>query len=228
MDIGKVLNDSLEYAKDAVWEKWVRWLLLIIMSVIFPLIWGYRVEVYRGKKPAPEPTNLVGLFVDGIKLLVIEFIYLIPVFIVLIIFIGVGVLSLIRGSPGAVIAGVGSILGGILVAIIVFIIVMLFAIVGAIRFARTGRMGEAFNFSAILDRIGKIGWGSYILALVVVAIVAGVIGIILAIISAIPVIGWLIALIVGPVVTILVARYVTLVYDSVPEGAAPVAAPPAA
>ena len=57
MDIGKTLNDSLEYAKDAVWGKWVRWLLLIISSIIFPLMLGYELEMYRGKKPAPEPEN---------------------------------------------------------------------------------------------------------------------------------------------------------------------------
>jgi hypothetical protein len=57
MDIGKVLNDSLEYAKDAVWEKWARWLLLIVSSIIFPLILGYELEVYRGKKPAPDPSE---------------------------------------------------------------------------------------------------------------------------------------------------------------------------
>ena len=77
-------------------------------------------------------------------------------------------------------------------------------------------MGEAFNFSAILDRIGKIGWGSYIIALIVVAIVACIIGFVL---SAIPVIGGLLLIIVIPALAIFVARFITLVYDSVPAEA---------
>ncbi|MDD1661488.1 MAG: DUF4013 domain-containing protein, partial [Methanomicrobiales archaeon] len=75
MDIGRVLNESIEYAKDAVWGKWARWILLIIASIIFPLIMGYELEVYRGKKPAPEPENWGKLFIDGIKLLIIQIIY---------------------------------------------------------------------------------------------------------------------------------------------------------
>jgi len=226
MDIGRVLNDSFVYAKDAVWGKWTRWILLIIASIIFPLIMGYELEVYRGKKPAPEPANWGKLFIDGIKLLIIQIIYLIPVLIVALIFIGGGALMTMGGSPAAVMAGVGSILIGVLITLIVAFVIGLIEMMGVIRFARTGRMGEAFNFSAILDRIGKIGWGSYIIALIVVAIVACIIGFVL---SAIPVIGGLLLIIVIPALVIFVARFITLVYDSVPAEAPPVPpAPPAA
>ncbi|HMA04976.1 MAG TPA: DUF4013 domain-containing protein [Methanomicrobiales archaeon] len=221
MDIGKILNDSLGYAKDAVWEKWVRWLLLIISSIIFPLILGYELEVYRGKKPAPEPTNWGGLFIDGIKLFIIELIYLIPTFIVL--FLTVGAAALAVTSPAVAMAMWGTFAAGIIITLVIAFITGLFLAIGAIRFARTGRMGEAFNFSAILEKIGKIGWGSYILALIVVAVVAGVIGFIL---SVIPIIGILLVLIAAPALAIFSARFITLVYDSVPD-AAP-AAPPAA
>jgi hypothetical protein len=221
MDIGRVLNDSFEYAKDAVWGKWARWILLIIASIIFPLIMGYELEVYRGKKPAPEPANWGKLFIDGIKLLIIQIIYLIPVLIVALIFIGGGALMTLGGSPAAVMAGVGSILIGVLITVIVAIIIGLFEAMGVVRFARTGKMGEAFNFNAILTQIGKIGWGSYIVALIVVFIVAIIIA---AILSIIPVIGGLLMLIVAPALAIFVARYITLVYDSVPPPAAPPAA----
>jgi len=222
MDIGKTLNDSLEYAKDAVWGKWVRWILLIISSIIFPLILGYELEVYRGKKPAPEPTNWGTLFIDGIKLLIIEIIYAIPSLIVLGLTIGAAALAVT--TPAAAMAMWGTFAVGIVITVIVAFITLLFMAMGVIRFARTGRMGEAFNFSAITALIGKIGWGSYILALIVVTVVACIIGFIL---SAIPFIGWLLLLIVAPALTIFVARYITLLYDSVPAQAPP-AAPPAA
>jgi hypothetical protein len=51
-----------------------------------------------------------------------------------------------------------------------------------IRFARTDKFGEAFNFSAILAHIGKIGWVEYIITLVVLIITAIVVGIIVCII----------------------------------------------
>jgi hypothetical protein len=218
MDIGKALNDSLEYAKDAVWEKWVRWILLIISTIIFPLILGYELEVYRGKKPAPEPSDWGKLFIDGIKLFIIQLIYAIPVLIVAVIFIGTGVILAIGGSPGAAMAAIGTIALGVILTLIVAIIIGLFEAMGVVRFARTGKMGEAFNFNAILAQIGKIGWGSYIIALIVVFIVAFIIA---AILSIIPVIGGLLMLIVAPALAIFVARYITLLYDSVPQGAPP-------
>lgn len=224
MDIGKALNESIEYAKDAVWGKWARWILLIISSIIFPLLMGYELEVYRGKKPAPEPENWGKLFIDGIKFFIIQLIYAIPLFIVILFFGGAGVLGLMRGTPAGIMAAAGSFIVGLIVLVIVTIIIILFETIGAVRFARTGSMGEAFNFNAILERIGKIGWGSYIIALIVVAIIAAIIAFIL---MAIPVIGWLLFLIIIPALIIFVARYITLVYDSVPAEAPP-ASPPAA
>ncbi|MGA2934913.1 MAG: DUF4013 domain-containing protein [Methanomicrobiales archaeon] len=216
MDIGKALNESIEYAKDAVWGKWARWILLIISSIIFPLILGYVLEMLRAKKPAPELENWGKLFIDGVKLFVIGLIYLIPVFIVMFIFYGAGFFAFMTGSPMGVISGLGFI--GTIITAIVFIIVALVEVIGIARFARMGQMGEAFNFTAILDRIGKIGWGSYIIALIIVGIVACIIEIIL---RAIPFIGWLLLLIVAPALIIFIARYFCLVYDSVPAKAPP-------
>ena len=85
-----------------------------------------------------------------------------------------------------------------------------------VRFARTDSFGEAFNFSAILAHIGRIGWGSYLLALIVLMAVIFVISFVLGII---PVIGWLISIVIGPAISIFAARYITLLYDSAPAPA---------
>jgi hypothetical protein len=53
---------------------------------------------------------------------------------------------------------------GILIGLVVFFIFSLIALMALIRFARTDNFWEAFNFSAIVAHIGKIGWVSYILA----------------------------------------------------------------
>ena len=79
--------------------------------------------------------------------------------------------------------------------------------------ARKDRFGEAFNFSGIFETIGRIGWGGYILALIVLAVVVMVFAFILALIMGIPYIGWLIYLILLPLLSIFQARYLAMVYD---------------
>ena len=66
MDIGEALKDSFEYAKESVWDQWKRWILLTIMSIVFPFILGYTMEIFRGKTPPPEIENWAKLFVDGL------------------------------------------------------------------------------------------------------------------------------------------------------------------
>jgi hypothetical protein len=123
---------------------------------------------------------------------------------------------MMSGSDAAAAAGVGGMFLGFLLVLVVGIIVALFAAIGAVRFARTDSFGEAFNFSAILAHIGRIGWGSYIIALVVLMAVIFVISFVLGII---PIIGWLISIVIGPAISIFAARYITMLYDSAPAPA---------
>ena len=215
MEIGKGLSGSLEYAQDAVWGKWVKWILLIVSTIIFPLIMGYELEVYRGKKPAPELENWGKLFIDGLKLFVIQLIYAIPVIIVAVIFIGTGVFLLVS-NPNAWMAAAGSFVIGLILTLIVAIIIGLVEMIGVVRFARKGSMGEAFNFSAIFETIGKIGWLDYIFALIALFVV---VFIIVMVLSLIPWLGPFLILVLSPVIAIFTARYVTMLYDSVPAAA---------
>ena len=215
MEIGKSLGDSLEYAKEAVWGKWVKWILLIISTIIFPLILGYTMEIYRGKKPAPELENWGKLFIDGLKLLVAQIIWAIPVIILAIVVIGGSILTIMSNPSSAAMMGLFAAMAvGIIILIIVAFIVTLFSIIGIIRMARTERFGEAFNFSAILAKIRAIGWGSYIIALIVLWIVSFIIAMILGLFMSIPFIGWLIYLFLMVPLIIFEARYLTLLYES--------------
>jgi len=213
VDFGLMLGNSYEYTKESIWEKWMKWLLLIICSIIFPLIMGYMMEIYRGKDPAPELENWGKLFVDGIKLFIVELIYSIPLILVALIFFG-GSIALMAGGQGSdalMGAGIGMMLLGLIIFIILAIAIGLIAVFGGIRFARTDSFGEAFNISAIMAHIGAIGWLDYIIALIIVYIVVGVINIVLGMI---PYIGWILSLLIMPVISIFVARYVTQIYDS--------------
>jgi hypothetical protein len=215
MDYGNMLSDSFGYAKDAVWGKWVQWILLVISTIIFPLIMGYMVRIYSGVKPAPELEGWVGLFIDGLKLLIIGFIYSIPLFVIMVLFlIPAGMLS--NGDPMAAIGTLGI---GLLVMIIVGIVITLISAIGMIRFAQKDSIGQAFAFSAILEHIGKIGWGSYIIAIIVLWIAGIVFGFVVGLLGVIPVLGWLISLFLYPVWIIFAARYMTLIYESAPAPA---------
>jgi hypothetical protein len=81
MGVVRLISESFGYAKDAIWGKWIRWLLLIVSTIIFPFMYGYTVRVMSGTKPAPELEGWIGLFIDGIKLIVITIVYSIPLMI---------------------------------------------------------------------------------------------------------------------------------------------------
>jgi hypothetical protein len=115
---------------------------------------------------------------------------------------------------------IGGVVIGIIIALIVGFIIGLFAVIGLVRFARTGRMGEAFNFGAITATIGRIGWGHYILSLVVVVVLIVIVEIVLGVI---PYIGGILQLIISPFITVFYSRYLSLLYDSGTEGAVPAA-----
>ncbi len=220
MRIGENLSQSFGYAKEGFFGKWGRWIVLIISSIIFPLIFGYTLRVMRGITPAPEPSEYGSMFIDGIKMWIIEIIYMIiPVILAFVIFLLSGGLSvgtlIVMGVANP--AAIGSMLLGTLglsfaVLLIFAIIFSLFMTIGLIRFARSGKMGDAFAFSQIASIIGKIGWIKYIVAVIVLIIVLGIIYFILSII---PFIGWLLALIFMPFLAVVGARYYTMIYESV-------------
>jgi hypothetical protein len=114
-------------------------------------------------------------------------------------------------NPAAMIGIMGGMLVGFLLFFIVAFITGLLATIGVIRFARTGSMGEAFNFGAILETIGKIGWVNYIIALIIIGIIIGIIEFIL---MAIPYVGTLILFLIVPLLVLWHSRYVCLIYDS--------------
>ncbi|WP_148208313.1 DUF4013 domain-containing protein [Methanosphaerula palustris] len=217
-----MISDAFEYTREALVGKWVRWVLLTIVSII-PIVnfifFGYVMEIYRGTKPAPELENWGTLFVDGLKLFIVMLIYAIPVLVILAIFGGISFLSMIasgnaNADPTLIAGAIASLMGGILLALIVGLIIAIIAVIGTIRFTRTGSFGEAFNFSAILETIGSIGWVDYIISLVILFVVLAVVQFVLGLLMVIPVLGWIISFFITAAMVIFEARYMTLLYDS--------------
>jgi hypothetical protein len=215
MDYGSMVGESFEYAKEAVVGKWNKWVMLIIATILLGLpLMGYSLKVLRGEKPAPEVDDWGTLFIDGIKLFIVSLIYAIPIIVVFVILMVVGFGAAMTGDPTAMMASAGIALIGMLVCFVLAIIIAVFEIIGVVRFARTGSIGEAFNFGAILATIGKLGWVPYIIAIVVLIVVGVIFGIIVAIIQLIPILGLLIYICLVAPWTLFVSRYVCQLYDA--------------
>jgi Protein of unknown function (DUF4013) len=211
MDFGKAVGDSLAYAQEGLVGKWVKWILLIISCIIFPLILGYILRIFKGANPSPEPENWGGMFIDGIKLFIVGLIYAIPIIILEVIALGAIIGGAVNSDPTAMVAALAGAGLVFFVLVVVAIIIGLITATAYVRFARMDSFGEAFNFSAIFAHIGKIGWVTYIIALIIVGIILGIVEVVCMII---PYIGILILLIIAPFLILFYARYLTLLYDS--------------
>lgn len=239
MEYGKLLGDAWGYMRQGVLGNGSRWAKLMLGTILISLpLMGYLMRVYRGADPAPEMDEWGTLTIDGLKLLVVGIIYSIPIFILEIISSGPEIAAAFRGEIVPTTEGSFSQNPFLIALIFIFdILIAIFVPIAMIRFARMNKFCEAFNFGAILETIGKIGWLRYILAIIIVAIVVGIP--VMVLFMAIVVLGILsgsflatlaavliVLIIIAPVVEVFQARYMTRVYDSaagepVAEAAAP-------
>ena len=227
MDYGNLISRSLDYTKEALWGEWGRWLILVILSLIqtftlflIPLASGYIVRVLSGRRPAPDVNQWGRLFVDGWKLNIITLIYLIPVILVLAVFGGVAAISAIaaRGldNPDVWASAVAAAVTGIVIAAVVWVIISFISMFAIVRFAHTGSFLQAFSFGAIFSHIGRIGWGSWIVAVIILALIGLVYAVVTGLIISIPIVGWIVNLFLGVAYGIFHARYLVEAYESVP------------
>jgi hypothetical protein len=238
MEFGNLLDDALKYTKEGIFGRADRWMNLILAIICLGIpMNGYIMRIYRGADPAPEVDQWGTLFIDGLKLMIVGIIYAIPLMILWVFIYGSMLAVVIQGNYSAL-RNWSPNFGLLLVLYAVEIIMGVIMPIAAIRFARRGRFSEAFNFSAILETISKIGWINYIIALIIVTLVIAIpvciiiMGLILVGGISLFVLGGsnlaflgfigaaiLIILVIAPLFAVFQARYLTRVYDS--------AAPPA-
>ena len=203
--------DSTNFTWDQV--PWGQVAAIIIAGILLSFfLSGYVVRIYRGVQPAPDFDEWGTLFLDGLKVQILSLIWILPLLIVMLAALGLSIVGL--ATPGSF--STGLILGLFVIFAIMMvlaIVVSLFVPMALIRFARTGSIREGLRFSAISEHIGKIGWGQYIIALIVLIVVMVIFGIVVMVLSIIPFIGWVLELIVTPLLTVFTARYYTLVYE---------------
>ena len=226
MDLSQIVGNSFEYAKK-LFSDLGRLAILVILDII-PIVnlivLGYMTRVVKETPMSLEPPPLRDygdMFIQGLKVAIAAFLYmLVPLIIILLgagafIFGAIGMQQLFPvWTFGAI--GVGLLVVGIILAFGIAII-MAMAIVHMVK---NNSFGKAFAVGEILGIIGKIGWGKYILWLIVMFIIAVVVGAI----GSIPLIGWLISLIIAPIFSVFFGRSAALIYS---EAVPPVGVPPA-
>ncbi|MCK9151512.1 DUF4013 domain-containing protein [Methanobacterium alcaliphilum] len=220
MDIGEIVNDAIRYPSSD-WKKVVILGLLFLVSfLIVPifLVMGYTFRALKasiaGADELPEFDEWGDMFVDGLKVFVVQFVYfLIPALIIL-----VGSWASIAAMAGTGMtdptAAFGLLGGTMIIGAIVAIILGLIATIAIANMAYyDSELGAAFRFSEILEVISKIGWVDYIIWYVVVMIIAMIIAFIGGLIQIIPILGFIITLIViYPYMNLFVYRALALLY----------------
>lgn len=174
--VGLISNvgESIKFGWSVNAKRIGRWIILLIFSII-PIVnfiaEGAFMKIFNGEEPEFKG-NVGSCFIRGLLAFVAGLIYCIIPGI-----IG-GIICVFNATAGAV---VGSILG---------ILAALLFMPGFAAFARGGKFGSFFKFGDIFASIGKLGWGKYILAWIVLFIVCFILGIL----CAIPLVGIIIAI----------------------------------
>lgn len=187
-------------------------LLTIIISIVVSFfVSGYGLSITRKtidlEEEIPEfewGKNLI----DGIKVFILDIVYhIIPVIVTIIVAYGTGAFDYIykiinyvtiHGSlnnlPSSLIFGLlNSFSVTFLIGAILFIIFSLLLLIATARLAETDSLVAAINMKDIFDKISEIGWGNFIIWIIVFICISIVIGIIIGIIATI--LGFIIGLI---------------------------------
>lgn len=207
---------------------WDQLAVLVLIGTLFGFfLAGYMVRVFRGVKPAPDFNAPAGLFIDGLKLNIVWFLWFLPSLVLLTASLGILFVSLAGGKApdSSTLLPLAGAMILLLAAGVLGIIASLYSYLGSVRFARTGSIREGIRFSKVTEMIRAMGWLPYIIALLVLWVISTIFGIITMVFSAIPLLGWVIVLIINPIFTLIAARYAALVYDE-GESPAPAAAAP--
>jgi hypothetical protein len=228
MEIGQIISDSVMYPSQD-WKKvLILGILFITSFLIIPafMVMGYFFRVLKGSLAGydelPDFDEWGEMFIEGVKLFVVQFVYFLIPGIVILIGVWASIASISVTDAGTMtnpslflgIMGVTAIIG-----IILAIILGLIAIIAIANMAlNNGEFGAAFRFGEILEKISMIGWGKYIIWYIVMIVIGLIGGIIAGLLNIIPILGTIIALIiVYPYLYMLYGRSLGLLFGSVVE-----------
>ena len=191
--------------------------VLYLISIVFGiLLAGYLVSVIiKGTQYSDDIPDLdfKKNFIDGLKSIVVSFIYLIIPTVILFI------VALLTGAIGASLNHIGaSIIIVVIVAIILYIVFGILEVVALARFAYYDDWSEALHVGKVIDDAKGIGILNIIIFLVMLLLVFLVLAVISGIIGLIPFVGVIIVyLIVGSYAVLFYGDVLGLVYAEYAE-----------
>ncbi|EKQ52639.1 MAG: hypothetical protein B655_1719 [Methanobacterium sp. Maddingley MBC34] len=229
MDIGYLTSDAMKYPSQD-WKKVIILGILILTSfLIVPafLVMGYVFRALKwsvaGVDQLPEFDEWGEMFIDGLKIFVVELVYFIIPFTIIFLGIWASIGSMVAWGasgndlmPGAVFGALSLMWGLMVMGLIVAVIFGLFFTIGIANMAYyNSEIGAAFRFSEMLDTINAIGWVDYIIWYIMMIILGMITAAIAGVLGLIPILGWaLIVIALYPYLYLLYARALGLLFVS--------------
>jgi len=167
---------------------WVKLVVLTLMSIVFPLWFGYLVELQKevaegNDEKMPNIDDFVGFFFKGLKLLLVVCIFAVPPITMLCMSFGAGLVGMLTSAHTNTMAGAASGVGlglvGLFATGIVFMLLWIILPICVVRMATSGSVGAAFDFAGVLSDMGK-GPLDYVAILLCTPVVHQLVGWVLA------------------------------------------------
>jgi hypothetical protein len=182
-----------------------RYIILLILGfipIVNLIVTGYGARIIQTTPEVGQPPKLErygDMFIEGLKIAVAGFIYMIIPIILIVagagsIFAPLWSFGYMPNPPtwGFVAAGFGVLL--LLVGIVLAFVILIFSSMGIAHMLKTNNFGKAFAFGEINRIIGRIGWSRYIIWLLVLFWI----GLVVGGIGSIPYVGGILVFIAGP------------------------------
>ena len=195
---------------------WVKKILiggiLLIIPIINFIIGGYYIKTLRGSiegKPGlPEWDDWGDLFIKGLMVAIIGFIYMLIPLIVLFVSIGGAVTAAISSGDFSA-ASISAIVGGSMFSVVLMLIVCLVLPMALSIYAKEDSIGAAFRIGEILSRIKSVP-GDYIISIIVLYALLFIVNLV----AAIPIIGWVIIIFANFYIALVASKMFGEVYAS--------------
>ena len=186
--------------------------ILLIIPIINLIVGGYYIKTLRGSiegKPGlPEWDDWGDLFIKGLMVAIIVFIYSLIPLIVLFVSIG-GALTAAISSGDFSAASMSAIVGGSMFSVVLMLIVCLVLPMALSIYAKEDSIGAAFRIGEILSRIKSVP-GDYIITIIVLYALLFIVNLV----ATIPIIGWVIIIFANFYIALVASKMFGEVYAS--------------
>ena len=152
--------------------------LAILSFIVTLFIWGYQYDIIKfsidNKSDLPGFSDILGMFIKGIKYFIVTLAYIIIPIIVFIV--------------GTVLAGNSTVAAAVTLILVALLVIAYFFLIMALNnMIDHDDIRKAFDFRQIIDNISNLGWGKYVgiilFTLIVMMIISVAVGFILSFIT---------------------------------------------